>query len=245
MKFDKQITDYLYGRKFSAALDVNFGSQKQAGTSRIEMLLNLSKNKNVIHLGCADHLPLIDQKRKNGNWLHELLTINCHKCIGVDINKEAVQYIREQVGLNNVFLPGQEVDDIIFDSETKWDYIILGELIEHVDNPVQFLKEISEKYASKVKQIIITAPNAFSLLTVKDILNNNENINSDHNYWFSPYTLSKVAIKAGFKNSEFFFADRVKLPLHLAISKRLKQLVGISPKFNANCFNSVVLIAEF
>ena len=245
MKFDKQITDYLYGRKFSAALDVNFGKEKLAGTSRIEMLTKLGNNKNVIHMGCADHLELIDQKVKNGNWLHGLLTEHSKSCIGIDINEEAIKHITDVLKIDNVYVPGTDADEVIFKSNIQWDYMILGEIIEHVDNPVLFLKEIREKYASKVKQIIITAPNAFSLLTVKDILNNNENINSDHNYWFSPYTLSRVAIKAGFNNSEFFFADRVKLPLHLAIIKRLKQLVSITPKFNANCFNSVVLIAEF
>lgn len=245
MKFDKHITDYLHGRKFSSALDVNFGKEKLAGTSRIEMLLDLSKNKNIIHMGCADHLELIDQKIKHGNWLHSLLTKHSKGCIGIDINQEAIKHISETLKINNVYVAGPEADRIITDSSEQWDYMILGEIIEHVDNPVQFLTQIRENYGAKVKQIIITAPNAFSLLTVKDILNNNENINSDHNYWFSPYTLSRVATKAGFHDSEFFFADRVKLPLHLAIGKRLKQLVGITPTFNANCFNSVVLIAKF
>lgn len=245
MKFNSEITEYLTDKKFSPALDVSFGKDKYPETARTELLVQITRHKNVIHLGCADHLPLIEQKRKNGNWLHGLLTQNCNQCIGIDINDEAIKYICNEVGLNNVFLPGKDVDDIILGSDTKWDYMVLGELIEHVENPVKFLADLQKEYGSCTKKLIITAPNVYNLTTVRDIRNNNENINTDHNYWFSPYTLTRVALKAGFKDPELYFADRVKLPLFMTVVKRIRQLLGITPKFKANCFNSIVLIAEF
>lgn len=245
MKFNNEITEYLTDKKFSPALDVSFGKEKYPETARTELLVQITRHKNVIHLGCADHLPLIEQKRKNDNWLHGLLTQNCNQCIGIDINDEAIKYICNEVGLNNVFLPGQEVDNIILGSDTQWDYMVLGELIEHVENPVKFLADLHQKYGSCTKKLIITAPNVYNLTTVRDIRNNNENINTDHNYWFSPYTLTRVVLKAGFKDPELYFADRVELPLFMTVIKRIRQLFGITPEFKANCFNSIVLIAEF
>ena len=245
MKFNSEITEYLTDKKFSPALDVSFGNEKYPETPRKDLLIQIVRGKNVIHFGCADHLPLIEQKRRNGNWLHGLLTQQCQQCVGIDINEEAVQYIRTKIGIDNVFLPGSEVDGIIFSKQAKWDYMILGELIEHVDNPVKFLAGLQKKYGHCTKKLIITAPNVYNLMTIKDIRNNNENINTDHNYWFSPYTLTRVALKAGFKNPELYFADRVKLPLFMTVVKRLKQLLGITPDFKANCFNSIVLITDF
>jgi len=93
----------------------------------------------------------------------------------------------------------------------QWDYLILGEIIEHVDNPVLFLQRIMSVFKDRVNQIIITAPNVFNVSTQNDISYCRENINTDHNYWFSPYTLNRIVYKSGFSNIEFTFADRVAL----------------------------------
>ena len=80
-----------------------------------------------------------------------------------------------------------------FTTTNDWDFVLLGEIIEHVDNPVDFLKSIKDKFKPFSKKIIITAPNAYSYTHVLSYIENNvELINSDHRFWFTPYTILKL-----------------------------------------------------
>ncbi len=91
--------------------------------------------------------------------------------------------------------------------EQQWDYMVMGEIIEHVDNPVLFLQKLKEKYTPYVKQLVITAPNAFEWANVSHILKNMEVINSDHRFIFTPYTLAKVATRAGFSPTSYAYCN--------------------------------------
>ncbi len=206
MKFKNDYLGFLSGRVFSSKLLVSFQEEKQETFDRIEILKNLCKNKKIIHLGCADHKDLIDYKIKHNIWLHKILVENSQKCIGIDINKEAVDYIKSNYKIKGLYVGNileMSLDKI--ESES-WDYIILGEIIEHIDNPVEFLHIMHERLKPFVKGIILTAPNAWSLQIIKQVKNNIEMINSDHRYWFTPYTLSKVLVRAGYVVKEVHFS---------------------------------------
>lgn len=245
MKFNAEINKYLAGELFSSGIDIPFFDEKYPNETRLERIIKITKGKRVIHVGCADHLPLIETKIKNKKWLHGLLTESTAQCIGIDNNEEAVDYINHKLGIKNVYLSDITIDKFSVINDSRWDYMILGELIEHVDNPVAFLSEIREKYKGKVDKILITAPNIFNILTINDIRKNVENINTDHRYWFSPYTLTKITLNSGFQNCELFFSERVKLPLVKAAIRRLKLLFGKESTFKANCFSTMILIASF
>ncbi|MFA5045980.1 MAG: methyltransferase domain-containing protein [Paludibacter sp.] len=245
MKFEPKIIKHLSGELFSAGLDISFSNEKYPNQTRIEKILEITKNKSVIHVGCADHLPLIETKIKNNKWLHRLLIENTTQCIGVDNNEEAVNFINNKLNIRDVYCFDITSDNVSILDNSHWDYMILGEIIEHIDNPVAFLTKIKEKYTGKVDKILITAPNVFNILTIKDIKSNIENINTDHRYWFSPFTLTKVMIRSGFNNCDLTFADRVKLPLFQAVARRLKIFFGITSYFYANCFSNLIIVADF
>jgi len=244
MKFDSEITKYLTGELFSAGLDIPFFQEKYPNQSRIDKIIEITKNKNVIHVGCADHLPLIEQKIKDKKWLHGLLLETTNKCIGVDNNLAAVNFINNELKIQDVLFLDITNDNGSFLGNNHWDFMILGEIIEHIDNPVAFLTEIRKRYKGKVDKILITAPNIYNILTIIDIHKNVENINTDHRYWFSPYTLTKILINSGFQNCELSFADRVKLPIHKAIFRRLKLFFGVESFFPANCFSNLIILAD-
>lgn len=245
MKFSTEINRYLKGELFSAGLDVSFSDEKFPDITRIGKILELTKNNRVIHVGCADHLPLIEEKIKNRKWLHGLLIENTSSCYGIDNNEEAVRYINDKLGIKEVFCRDILNENNIIEDNLHWDFLILGEIIEHIDNPVAFLTQINKLYKDKVDKILITAPNIYNLLTIKDIRNNLENINTDHRYWFSPYTLTKIVSNSGFYDCELFFSERVKLPFFKAVFRRLKVLFGIPTSFKANCFSNLIMIANF
>ncbi len=171
----------------------------QSLSLRPDYLLDLVSEKKIIHLGCTDHVEIIQMKMNAGNYLHSLLTYVSSKCIGIDINKEALKYIKHK-GITNVFYGDITLPGIKEIEEDHYDFLLLGEILEHVENPVDFLKKIVQNYGDSFDKLVITVPNAFGLPFLLNAYNNGkEEVNSDHKYWFTPFTLLKVAFQAGLK----------------------------------------------
>ncbi len=164
---------------------------------RPNVIFDIVDNRTVLHLGCTDHIEIIDNKLRSGLYLHKQLTRVTSKCLGIDINKEAVEHLKKN-GINNVILRDITQPNIIEIKDEKWDFLLMAEVLEHIDNPVEFLKVIMKNYGSNIESLIITVPNAFGLIHMGNVLNTGtEVINSDHKYWFTPYTLWKVIYEAG------------------------------------------------
>ncbi len=198
MKIEDSIIPYLKGEKFSNGLIIKI-AHKQKVIDRIKYLCNYAKNKSIIHVGCVDHIPLIKGKIKNNTWLHKRLDEVVKRQFGIDLNEEGIQYMKEELNLTDVavenILDGS-INPVILNNQ--WDSIILGEILEHVDNPVLFLSKVRERYKSCINEIVVTVPNAMSIKNTAFSFLNKEQINSDHYYWFSPYTLARILLKAGF-----------------------------------------------
>jgi hypothetical protein len=245
IQFDKKILPYISGEKFSNALTVEI-KELFPDNKRVDLIKNLCVNKKIIHIGCVDHLPLIEEKINKNHWLHKLITEVSSETIGIDINKEGIEYLQNKLNIKNVLYANIVTDDIPEIKNKKWDYMILGEIVEHVDNPVHFLNSIREKYQDVVDKIIITVPHILvKNRTTLMYKNSMELINTDHRYWFTPFTLTKVMYQAGFRDINLDFAERVALTQLELIKRKLKRLANKKPFYPFYYFNSIVGIAKF
>jgi hypothetical protein len=174
---------------------------------RTEVLLDACRGKRILHIGCCDHLPLIASKLASGDWLHSLITDCSDYTVGVDIDAAAVSGACQISGLKNIIAGDIMADALIPEiADKKFDIALFGEVVEHISNPVSFLKRFRENYGASIGQIIITVPNAFRAGNLKGAFNSSETINSDHRFFFTPYTISKVAYDAGFSPIEISMA---------------------------------------
>lgn len=200
------IEDFLCGKAFSNALQLKIPDQPYI--TRLELLEKLVTDRKVIHLGFADHRDLILKKIKENSWLHKRLMDASKKCVGVDIDAETVDFVRKELGLTEVYCFDVTKDDIpqAIRNE-KWDYLLLGEVLEHIDNPVQFLSSLRERFSNIANSVIITAPNALRIANFELALRGIEAINSDHRYWFTPYTLMKIVARAGYRIENLYLVE--------------------------------------
>lgn len=197
MKMQMDIFPYITGEKFDGLIPFVI-EQKESIQDRMDFVEDIVRGKKIIHVGCLDHLPMIKDKINNNRWFHGRLTETTKECLGIDINREGIEILRQEMNITNIRYANIESDDKLPEiSSNLWDYIVFGEIIEHVDNPTLFLQKFICNYGENVARIIITVPNAFRAGNIKGLLNNVESINSDHRYWFSPYTIWKVVHKAG------------------------------------------------
>ncbi len=208
------VDDYFSGKTISNCYQFKISKPEKTVPLRIEMLEDLVRNKKIIDLGFADHIELIKMKLDKDEWLHKRLSESARRCLGIDINWEAVYWCKRNTPLSNIICANIEKNQPIEIMDYDWDYLIMGELIEHQDSPVEFLKIIKEKYSERIKSIIITTPNAFRIQNFWFAKKHLELINSDHRFWFTPYTLSKVVTQAGYKVNWFKFCQSTKIPFY-------------------------------
>ncbi|ANQ54597.1 hypothetical protein XO08_03920 [Thermosipho sp. 1074] len=184
-----------------------------------------------MHIGFADHKDIIGMKIKSKQWIHNFILKVAREVWGIDIDCEAVRYLKDVYGIQNIICANienyYELPDII--KQTNWDSIVVFDVIEHLHNPIKFLKAIKKL---KATQLVVSAPNAYRWENIIQGFNNMEIVNTDHKYWFSGFTLMKTVTLAGFKVKNLVFLDRY--------------LKNIPEKFSNSIFRDTVLvIAEF
>jgi len=201
---------YLRGEAFSSAIEFPLPESDSEGfnVDRLMYLEDLCRGQRVLHLGCCDHPPLIRQKIAENRWLHGRLTAVAKTCLGVDIDAEAVAMVRDQIGHKNVILADlSATTPPEVQAGQPWDFLVAGEIVEHLDNPVHFLASLRKNLTGLCAQIIVTVPNAFRQSNLRHVLKRREQINSDHRFWFTPYTLAKILTRAGFTPVSYDLVD--------------------------------------
>lgn len=158
--------------------------------SRLDFFIDKLLDKSVIHYGCADW-PIYNE---NSN-LHLSLCKRINKIDGYDVDKDTIELMKK----TGHFPEGSLFYEL---PNKKYDFILIPETIEHVDNVSSFLHSIL-KNAEKKTQILITAPNAFAPNNINAVIEHQDHfiemIHPDHNCWYSIYTLPNV-IEKSFNN---------------------------------------------
>lgn len=204
--------EFLTGEKFSNGAIINYTPTYRHSHLKNYLIEEL-RDKNVIHIGACDHANLIGEKIKNGHYYHKIITDASAQCIGLDINISAINIAKSKFKINNIIYHDVEHDSTPkYISQNQWDYILALDVIEHIDNPILFLKKINKKFFKYAKKILITVPNAFKLENFANCIENKEVINSDHRFWFTPYTISKVAYRAGIVPKKILMIQRSSFP---------------------------------
>ena len=192
MDLSPDTLDHLHGRRFSNGRAFDLGNRGPA-LRRSDRLVQLATGQRVLHIGCCDHLPLIQDKLQRGLYLHDNLCRVATQCVGVDTNTEGVALLRG-LGFDETYVP-DEAPLSANDNGTPvpYDLCLLADVIEHVGDPVSFLRSM-RRY--QFKRLVVATPNAFRW---RNSLPGPELINTDHRFWFSPYTLCRVLVDAGYE----------------------------------------------
>lgn len=183
MKIDAPTLAYLRGQAFSNGHAFGL-AQRGRAPRRFERLVELAQGRRVLHVGCCDHLELIRQKVAQDRYLHQHLCRSAAHCVGVDTNAAGVALLHE-LGFPEVHLPEQV-------PESTFDLCLLADVIEHVGDVVSFLRSMRRH---RFAELVVVTPNLFRW---RNFLSAGELVNTDHRYWFSPYTLCKVLVDAGY-----------------------------------------------
>lgn len=160
-------------------------------------ILSLTIGKRVLDVGC------VGQQRSYGpNWLHEKIKGVAKSITGVDIHQKGIDELNS-LGYNIIHINQLEQNN-------KFDVIVMGDVIEHVDNVADFLNFYSN-HLEPTGSIIITTPNPFSIRqSIHTFLYGKPSINEEHTTNLDPITMAEVFRRGNFKVVDFCWLKEQK-----------------------------------
>ena len=177
------------------------GIKVRRATSAIqEFLARLVEGKTVLDVGCADHSALMETA---GTWLHKRLARSARSILGLDILESEVGELRRR---------GYDVvsgDATTVGLDRTFDYVVAGEIIEHVDAPGALVANMA-RHLNADGRLVLSTPNPFfalhfleSILTATD-----RRWNPEHVGWYCPFTLGNLLGRNGLEVEAYYYFTR-------------------------------------
>lgn len=164
---------------------------QRAIRDRMEIISPLVRGRRTLDLGVVDRRT--DRQRtadrlleKSSSLLFRRICAVNPGAMGIDIDEEGIGILQQQ-GLN-----AKTADVMTMDLGQQYDVIVAGELIEHLANPGQFLRNV-RKHLTPDGTLVITTPNPFSCRQAWKIWRyGSPRIHEEHVCWFDPITLGRL-----------------------------------------------------
>jgi 2-polyprenyl-3-methyl-5-hydroxy-6-metoxy-1,4-benzoquinol methylase len=168
---------------------------KAARIDKVPFILDACKGRKVLDVGCLGQ----DFPIESENWLHGKIARCSDSVTGVDIIDREIEAARRK-GHNILH------KDKLSPSH-KFDIIVMSDIIEHVDNPVELLT-FYKKFLSKEGRIIITTPNAKRAYDFINILLSDRFwMNYEHTMWLCPLTMLEIIRRSGLRFDQFYWLN--------------------------------------
>lgn len=190
---------------------------------RIPYIAAACAGLHVLDLGAMDETAW-NTKRGQGAWLHEEIARTARQVDGID-NSELIPATGLVTGANATIRRGDINDPERLTAELDQvpDIVVAGEIIEHLENPLGFLRRLAQTRQLVGKTVILSTPNATALPNVLIALARRESAHPDHLCIFSYKTLTTLCHRAGFTDWEIvpYFSRFSEMQLRHAGLSRL------------------------
>lgn len=165
---------------------------------RLDFISSCCTGKVVLDIGCFDETALV--KRETRHWLHGRLAATAKLVVGVD-NSSKIPPEGLRTAANAVIYHGDGVH--VNESQTgcnDYDVIVAGEFIEHIENPLEFFRDMKTRFDGR--ELIISTPNGVTFANTLLGLIRREVQHHDHLHNFSFKILNTLCRRSGFKSWE-------------------------------------------
>jgi SAM-dependent methyltransferase len=175
---------------------------------RLDLIKRMATGKSVLHLGCTNWPYTLDAIQA-GTLLHKDLAEVSNELYGFDYDQEGIDVLSSK-GFTDLFRADVEsLDQVPVDK--KFDVIIAGEMIEHLNNPGLFLRGI-KRFMNPETRLVITTVNAYSgmrflVYGLRGKRGMQEPVHPDHVAYYSYSTLKLLLERHQFQVREFMFYD--------------------------------------
>lgn len=175
---------------------------------RLDLIKEVCSGKRVLHLGCTNY-PYTAESIKNKMLLHHDLENIASDVWGMDSDEQGIEILKES-GSKQLLL-GDLEDLASLDLDEKFDVILAGEMIEHLNNPGLFLSGI-KRFMHAETLLVLTTVNAYCGMRfvwygLRGKRGENEFVHPDHVAYYSYSTLKVLTERHGLHLDSFLFYD--------------------------------------
>ena len=183
--------------------------QGQEGPSEKDLKVQNARARNLVKLLNEMGIEIVDRYLDIGSSAGLLMeevqkSFNC-QVVGVEPGDAYREYAQDKG-----FLIFEELDQINKPEEKKFDLVSMIHVLEHIPDPVDYLRELRERFLTQGARLLVEVPNLFA----------HDCFEMAHLTSFSRETLSQILKKAGFRTIfiEMHGFPRSKLiPLYITV----------------------------
>lgn len=176
--------------------------------SRVQAVLRRTCGPDVLDIGCSGQQGL-RSSLDSPWWLHGQLVKRFPETWGLEFSEKLVEELTSS-GIKNIY----QGDAQRFDLGRQFDTVVAGELIEHLEDPGEFLR-CAAAHLKPGGRLILTTPYAFSLGFVLYAWARFPKTcsNREHTMWLCPTTITQLVERVGLEVEEFLLVDHFRTDL--------------------------------
>jgi SAM-dependent methyltransferase len=173
--------------------------KKAQKLDKFSAIVEMCQNKSVLDVGCVGQ----DKGFDNDAWLHGRIKKVSSKIIGADIDQKGIEAINSQG--YEVYQP-EELEKM----NLKFDLVVMGDVIEHVNDPGAFLSFYAQ-FLKENGRMIVCTPNAYGIrYAIQVLLYGNPGANQEHTLTLDPYTSLELFSRIGIEPLEFYWLNEYR-----------------------------------
>ena len=168
----------------------------------ILFLENKVTNKSVLDIGVAEHTV---DRIQSDTWKHRRIAAKASYCLGVDILEDMVNYLKS-LGFNVKTIDATSDTDL----GDRFDVVHAGDVIEHVDSPVQLLK-FCARHVKDEGIVLVRTPNPYCYDYVLGIIRNGtDRSNLEHVCYVTPTQALELGRRSGLILTNYYTLTKVE-----------------------------------
>ena len=170
-----------------------------AGRDDVDWILKQITGKSCLDIGCIEHDLSYTER---DSWKHKKIKEVASRVVGVDILEEYVETLNKRG--YDIRICDATSDKFLGE---KFDIVFMGDVIEHVENPVNLVR-FAIRHLNDNGKVIVKTPNPFYIDNIKKFAQNKSYVNFEHIAWFTPTMALELARRANCKLSAYIVFPR-------------------------------------
>lgn len=183
---------------------------------RVSFIAEHCRGKRVLDIGCLDETALL--KQDTDHWLHRRISQVATDVVGID-NSEHLPEGGLTTGPNSRIFRGNGISPDISLFDGPIDVIVAGEFIEHLENPMAFLRNMRRDFRGR--ELVLSTPNGAAFANALLASIGREAQHPDHLLTSTYKTLNTLCGRAGCEAWQI-------IPYRFYATEMLLQVTGLA-----------------
>jgi SAM-dependent methyltransferase len=186
-------------------------------TAYFDFLSEFVTGRQVLDIGVVEHDI---GHMESPQWKHKFVKERAAHVLGVDIIADKIELLKSR-GFNVKQADATSNEDL----GERFDRVVIGDVIEHVNNPVRLL-QFAGRHVTADGQILASTPNPFFLHSIWNTLVRGTFVgNVDHISWVSPAAALEIGRRAGLCLEEYWLVLAGETYKGIAIRNVLNKII--------------------